>query len=179
MEADQDNNSTRTQRRFFQRRISKRVVRGISLGALVVLCLGVGAGFVVLRVLSRDLPSPARLQTIRPPSKTLIFAANGDTLHEYFTQNRVNLPLEQVPEGLIHAVIATEDRRFYQHYGVDLGGILRAIFVDVRTGQRGARRVYPDPAVGEKSLSLAGQTLGAEVAGAASCPADRAHLHQG
>ncbi len=134
MDEDRESESKPRARGLFKRRIPRRVVRGLFLGALVLLCLSVGAGYVVIRVLSRDLPSPARLSTIRPPSKTLIFAANGDTLHEYFTQNRVNLPLDQIPEGLVHAVIATEDRRFYQHYGVDLGGIMRAIFVDLRTG---------------------------------------------
>ena len=115
------------------RRIPKKTLKGFLLVVVIVLCLAAGAGWVALRALSRDLPSPARLQTIRPPSKTLIFAANGDTLHEFYTQNRVIVPLEQIPEGMIHAVIDTEDHRFYQHYGVDLGGILRAVFVNVKS----------------------------------------------
>jgi penicillin-binding protein 1A len=94
--------------------------------------VGTGAAWVAIRALSRDLPSPARLQTIRPPSKTLIFSADGDTLHEYYTQNRVILPLEEIPQGLVDAVISTEDHRFYQHYGVDLGGIARAVLVNIR-----------------------------------------------
>ncbi len=122
-------------KRLLSRRIPRRAVQAFFFGLVVVLSLGAGAGWVALRALSRDLPSPARLQTIRPPSKTIIFAANGDTLHEFYTQNRVIVPLEQIPEGLIRAVIDTEDRRFYQHYGVDLGGILRAVFVNVREGR--------------------------------------------
>ncbi len=128
-------NSTGLVKRLLSRRIPPRVVRGFFLALVIAIGLAAGAGWVALRALSRDLPSPARLQTIRPPSKTLIFAANGDTLHEFYTQNRVIVPLEQIPEGLIRAVIDTEDRRFYQHYGVDLGGILRAVFVNVKQGR--------------------------------------------
>ena len=43
-----------------------------------------------------------------------------------------SVPLEQVPDNLIHAVLATEDRRFYEHFGIDLIGTARAIGVNAR-----------------------------------------------
>ena len=43
-----------------------------------------------------------------------------------------SVPLEQVPENLIHAVLATEDRRFYEHFGIDFIGTARAISVNAR-----------------------------------------------
>ncbi len=132
METKSNQSNSRPRKGLLARRISGRWLKGFLLGGLILICVGAGVGWMALRALSRDLPSPARLQTIRPPSKTLIFSAQGDTLHEYYTQNRVILPLEEVPQGLIDAVIATEDRRFYQHYGVDLGGIARAVVVNIK-----------------------------------------------
>jgi penicillin-binding protein 1A len=97
--------------------------------------IGLGSGLVALRMLSKDLPSPARLQTIEPAIKTLVFSADGDTLREYYRQNRVPVRLEEIPPGLIQAVLATEDRDFYSHYGVTLRGFARATVVNVRSGR--------------------------------------------
>jgi penicillin-binding protein 1A len=115
-----------------QRRISGRTVRIFFVGSVFLLLLGLGAGWVTLRALSRDLPSPARLQTIKPPIKTLVFAANGDTLHEYFRENRIPIRLADAPVGLVHAIIATEDRGFYDHYGIELKGWFRAMWINLK-----------------------------------------------
>src|SRR5690606_15011545 len=45
------------------------------------------------------------------------------------------VPLEQMPKSLIHAVLATEDRRFYSHSGVDPLGLARALYVNIRAGR--------------------------------------------
>jgi penicillin-binding protein 1A len=122
-------------RAFGQWQVSTRWVRVALAVAASMICVGLGVAAVVVHSLSRDLPSPERLLTIRPPTKTLIFSASGDTLHEFFVQNRVAIRLEDAPEGLVKAIIATEDRRFYQHYGIDLGGMIRSVWVNLRTGR--------------------------------------------
>jgi penicillin-binding protein 1A len=118
------------------RRIPTRWARALFAGMAFALFALLGIGLVVIRGLSKDLPSPERLQSIRPPTKTLLFSANGDTLHEFYVQNRVPIRLEDAPPGLVQAIIATEDRRFYAHYGVDLGGMIRSVWVNLRTGRR-------------------------------------------
>ncbi len=45
-----------------------------------------------------------------------------------------SIPLDQFPENLIKAVLATEDRRFYEHFGIDIGGTLRAVVTNARAG---------------------------------------------
>ena len=53
------------------------------------------------------------------------------------------VPFDELPPNLIHAVIATEDRRFFEHFGIDIIGTMRAIMVDTRgTGEssKAARR---------------------------------------
>jgi penicillin-binding protein 1A len=94
--------------------------------------VGGGAVALTLRALSRDLPSPAHLLTIEPAIKTIVFAASGDTLREFFRQNRVPVRLEEVPDHLVQAILSTEDRDFYDHYGISLRGFVRATMANVR-----------------------------------------------
>src|SRR5690348_10595648 len=45
-----------------------------------------------------------------------------------------SIPLEQLPDHLIKAVLATEDRRFYEHFGIDIPGTMRALVTNARAG---------------------------------------------
>ncbi len=122
--------STRVPRTISARRLK---IAAFGFGGLCV--IAIGAGLLTLNFLSKDLPSPARLQTIEPAIKTLVFSADGDTLREYYRQNRVPIRLEEIPPGLLQAVIDTEDRDFYSHYGVTLRGFARAAVVNLRSGR--------------------------------------------
>ncbi|MGQ0743325.1 MAG: transglycosylase domain-containing protein [Acidimicrobiales bacterium] len=51
-------------------------------------------------------------------------------------ENRLSVPLDEVPVLIRQTVLAAEDRDFYEHGGVDVGGILRALWVDIRAGDR-------------------------------------------
>src|SRR5262245_19504480 len=75
--------------------------------------------------------SPQSLTAIQQPVKTLVFDAKGRVLHEFYKENRSPVPLKQIPRHLINATISTEDRSFYQHWGVDLWGVARAAVTDV------------------------------------------------
>jgi penicillin-binding protein 1A len=101
--------------------------------SIVVIAVFGSAGVVfgVVQWLRRDLVSPQSLSAIQPPVKTLVFDARGRVLHEFYKENRSPVPLAQMPRHLINATIATEDRSFYQHWGVDLWGVGRAAVTDV------------------------------------------------
>ena len=95
----------------------------------LVLVLGIVAYY------SLDLPDISSATALtRRPSVTLIdaeskpFASYGDLYYDV-------VPLKEMPPYLPKAVLATEDRRFYEHFGVDPFGIVRALIDDVRTGQ--------------------------------------------
>ncbi len=76
-----------------------------------------------------DLPSPTRLGSSTFPASTLIFDRNGELLYEiYADKNRTPIKLEEVPDYVKWATLASEDRNFYQHHGFDFGGILRASY---------------------------------------------------
>ena len=85
-----------------------------------------GAVFGVVRWIGRDLPRTDKLTAVQPPVKTVVYDARGRVLHEFFKENRSTVALNQIPRHLIEATLSTEDRNFYQHWGVDLWGIGRA-----------------------------------------------------
>jgi penicillin-binding protein 1A len=108
-------------------RAAKRFPWNFFLSIVVIAVFGsAGAVFGVVRWIGHDLPSPQQLTTYKPPVKTLVYDARGRVLHEFFKENRSQVPLRRIPRNLINATISTEDRSFYQHWGVDLWGVGRA-----------------------------------------------------
>lgn len=80
---------------------------------------------VSIGLLSRNLPSLAELEKYDPFLVTRIYSIDGQVLKELYKQNRVNVPLDRIPADLKNAVIALEDRRFFNHWGLDLRRILK------------------------------------------------------
>ena len=102
------------------------IVAGILTAGLMIPYVG-GLGLVADKVGTKFLDTTCTLQETRPPQKTTLYARDGKTeIATLFTQDRVPIPLTKVPKYLQDALIATEDRRFYQHHGVDLRGLLRS-----------------------------------------------------
>jgi len=101
---------------------------------LVILAGGVFFGVLAgaFLALTHDLPQILSLETFRPSSVTRIYSADNVLLAELFVEKRDPVPLKAIPDDLKKALIATEDRKFYQHSGVDLKGILRALISDIR-----------------------------------------------
>ncbi len=80
-----------------------------------------------------DLPDPDMLAGDRKGSVTVL-AADGSVLATYGELHGTPLHYEDLPPALIQAVLATEDRRFFSHPGVDLRGIARAAWANLRAG---------------------------------------------
>jgi len=118
-------------RNFLHSEIPPSRIRTFLLITAGVLLFVIGAGLFTVQRLSRDLPSLARIRSIEPPRKTLIMAANGDTIHEFFVENRTVVPLDRMPRRLLEAVVAVEDRRFYQHYGFDLRRFVKIVWINL------------------------------------------------
>ncbi|WP_426593356.1 penicillin-binding protein [Cellulomonas sp. McL0617] len=82
---------------------------------------------------------PTELDQPGLPEKSNILASDGTLLATFYDQNRVVVPLADISPLLQHAVIATEDKRFYEHAGVDPAGMLRAFIRNQSGGaQQGA-----------------------------------------
>ncbi len=105
--------------------------------ALTLVFVGLLAGGFVAALLrfQGELPSTAHLERIEMPSNTRIFDRNGTSLGDLFAEDRLPVRLDQVPKPLVDAVIATEDRGFYRHWGIQPSGLIRAVFANMRRGR--------------------------------------------
>ena len=113
------------------RTIPRRWVQRLLTLFLLLFLAAVVGSLVVVNRLSSDLPSLEKLRNIQPSEKTVILAANGDTLQEFYSQNRTVVPLERIPAHLQDAVVSIEDRRFYDHYGIDLKRLVKIVLDNV------------------------------------------------
>ncbi len=104
----------------------------------IFLCLFLMAGvigFAFYVQIDRSLPSAEALKTYHPPLVTSVYSADGELIGEFFIERRYLVPLRDLPPFLIKAFIAAEDVRFFEHSGVDLVGIFRAMFKNLQAGE--------------------------------------------
>ncbi|MEZ5995869.1 MAG: penicillin-binding protein 1A [Hyphomonadaceae bacterium] len=110
---------------------------------LIGLAAAAGAGalalVVFLIVALQGLPSLAELQDYEPPVTSRVHAGDGALVAEFAREQRVFVPIEQIPDHVKNAFIAVEDARFFEHSGLDYAGIARAMVSNVGNVLRGRR----------------------------------------
>ncbi|MBQ7079784.1 MAG: PBP1A family penicillin-binding protein [Fibrobacter sp.] len=94
------------------------------------------AAFVVYVHYSPQLPSLSQLEQINPRLVTNIFDKDGQIAHEYFVERREWTSIDSIPLDAIHAVMATEDRAFYKHWGMNVWAIPSAIIESAMSGNK-------------------------------------------
>ena len=109
-------------------------VAGLVLAGVLLPFVG-GAGLFARNATVSFNNLPADLKAPPPPERSRLLAADGSTLAEFFTQDRVNVPLSHVAPVMQKAIIAIEDIRFFSHGAVDLQGTMRAALTNLGTGQ--------------------------------------------
>lgn len=119
-----------------ERRWGRLLLRLTLVCALVVTAV-LGAAWVwfdrnVLSTLPDDLTS---LADARPTTACEIYDANGDRLDQFYVERRFHVPLAELPSFVPSAFVSAEDRRFWEHPGVDLYGIARAVVVNLKAGR--------------------------------------------
>lgn len=103
--------------------------------SLIILCLiGIGVIVSTYYIIKSDLPNVASIQDIQLQVPMKVFSIDGELISQFGEKRRIPLTIEEIPKQLIHAFIATEDSRYYQHPGIDPIGIIRAAFVYASTG---------------------------------------------
>lgn len=91
-------------------------------------------GAVMLLWFAAELPQITRSATFDYKPSITIMDANNNVLLRYGETKGETLSIKDIPNNLIYAVLATEDRRFYQHFGIDLIGLARAMAVNLYHG---------------------------------------------
>ncbi|WP_198678600.1 penicillin-binding protein 1A [Pseudidiomarina marina] len=106
--------------------------------------LGVGAALAIFGSIAvvglyfyweDDLPSVAELKEVRLQTPMQVYSSDGEMIAQFGEIRRIPLQLEDIPQPLINAFLATEDQRFYDHFGIDPIGVARAFALLVSTGE--------------------------------------------
>ena len=105
-------------------------MRKILIGGVALVLVGAGAFLAYARTL--PCPSVDALLRYRPPEATRVFALDGSRLADLSSERRVVVAFDDMPRYVRDGFVAVEDRRFYQHGGIDVRGIGRAIVNNVR-----------------------------------------------
>ena len=98
----------------------------------VVLCI---SGAALWYLWSSNLPYIGTLKDYNPPIISTIYSSDGEIIGRFWEEKRIVIPLDQVPKHVIHAFVAAEDSRFFEHRGVDFVGILRALIKNITAGK--------------------------------------------
>lgn len=91
---------------------------------------------VTIAIFNYNLPEAAILKDVKLQVPLRIYSIDRKLIAEYGDKRCNPIPLSQIPSDLINAVIATEDRRFFNHPGVDIRGIIRATLYLIATGNK-------------------------------------------
>ncbi len=89
--------------------------------------------FIYVLYLAIDLPTIEQLENYDPDLVTRIYAADGQLLNELFFEKRVFVNLDQIPQHMLNATVAKEDQRFYDHWGISMRDVIRAIVINTAT----------------------------------------------
>lgn len=114
--------------KYYRRRGLLRLLLMLSLVTVTTICLAV-AGFVILvwSGFFGALPATEQLSEIHHPVASEVYSADSVLLGRYFLQDRTPVDAKDIPENLKHALIATEDVRFYEHEGIDVRSLFRVL----------------------------------------------------
>ena len=110
----------------------------IKSGYFVILIAIAGfMGFAGLYLyLGPNLPNVDSIREIRLQTPMTVYSNDGELIAEFGDKRRIPVTLDEVPQTFIDALIATEDKRFYEHSGVDFWGVMRAFVNNITTGTR-------------------------------------------
>jgi penicillin-binding protein 1A len=99
-------------------------------GVFLFLAGAAGAAYFLWQI-SRELPDYEKLSNYKPPVITRVHAGDGRLIAEFAKERRIYVPVQVMPRVLINAFLAAEDQHFYEHNGIDMQGIARAIVNNV------------------------------------------------
>lgn len=111
-----------------------KFIKALLIVTLVCIILGVTTIFGFYQYVKPELPDVATLKDVQLQTPMQVYSRDGKLIAQFGEKRRIPLKLEEMPPHLLEAVIATEDSRFYSHYGFDPIGITRAAFAVLASG---------------------------------------------
>jgi len=109
-------------------------------GVIVFLAVA-GVAAYILWQFSQDLPDYEALANYEPKVMTRLHANDGRLIAEYAREERLYVPVETVPDVAVNAFLSAEDKNFFEHGGIDLPAIMRAVVTNIRNYMNNRRLV--------------------------------------
>jgi len=113
-------------------RISAAVVGSVMLVTLLA-AYAFACSYVYLEP---SLPSTVAMRNVEMQVPLRVYTRNGELIAQIGEQRRIPVNYDQIPDLVKHAFLAAEDDRFFEHHGIDYLGVLRAVFVDIISGDK-------------------------------------------
>ena len=113
----------------------RKIFKGILIFMSVFLVIMLATPLGVYFYFTNALPKITSLKDYKPNIITKIYSRDGELIGEYFLERRIVIAIDDIPEIVIRAFIATEDARFYEHPGIDYQSVLRAFMTNIRAGE--------------------------------------------
>ncbi|PIR16295.1 MAG: penicillin-binding protein, partial [Deltaproteobacteria bacterium CG11_big_fil_rev_8_21_14_0_20_49_13] len=111
-----------------------RLIKFVTTFVIVFSTIFVGAIVALYFYFAYDLPNIHTLKDYKPPVVSEVFSDDGTKIGEFWKECRLWMPIEAIPKQVINGFIAAEDTRFFEHHGVDILGIGRAMFENLKAG---------------------------------------------
>ena len=121
---------------------------GFGLSVVGFMAVAAGAGYLLWKA-SKDLPSYESLANYEPPVMTRIHAHDGALIAEYARERRIFVPINTIPKKVLGAFLSAEDKRFYEHPGIDIISLGRAV-------SRAAPQLFNQHVLGKPKKRLEG-----------------------
>ncbi|NVJ93572.1 MAG: penicillin-binding protein 1A [Methylocystaceae bacterium] len=118
-----------------------KIIAGILGFFLFLAVLGAGGVLYGFYHFGKGLPDYTQLQDYEPPVMTRVHAGDGQLMAEYAIENRVFVPIRAIPQRVVRAFLAAEDKNYYDHIGIDPMGVARAILINLKNVGKGRRLV--------------------------------------
>ena len=83
----------------------------------------------------------SNFKDIKPNPVTAIYSSDGENIKTFTAYKFEKVSIDDIPDNLKNAVIATEDKNFYTHGGIDLTGLARAVLINIKNIGKGRRMV--------------------------------------
>jgi len=118
------------------RKRAKSLLKKLTKPLIKLVAIGFVLSILMLLYIAKDLPDLTKFNERNITESTKIYDRTGTVLlyDLHGEEKRTVIPFDQMPESIKKATIAAEDANFYKHHGVDIKGILRAVWVNIRGG---------------------------------------------
>ncbi|TGE83104.1 penicillin-sensitive transpeptidase [Pseudoalteromonas sp. KS88] len=104
----------------------------------IIICIFLGLITLVslYYYVKSDIPSVQVLKDVQLQTPMQVFSRDGLLINQFGEKRRIPASIDEIPQPLIDALLATEDSRFYEHIGIDPIGIVRSAIVLISTGEK-------------------------------------------